>query len=168
LKLLGVYGFWKLFYLAVDADLMGLYSLWQSLTSVIAEIYTSCSVQILNMLHIKAEQRSASIVLSESLKIVLIKEHCLAIPAMVIFVGSVLSFPGSKLEKTWFIIAGLGGIFVINLTRLVFVAVAFQYFSKSVFNFNHSVLYVILTYTFIFSMLVWWMEREEKRAMSED
>lgn len=149
-------------YWVFTSPTIGLNPIWQRFTFSIARVYTFLSVFFLNFFSVESEARGVAIFLIQSGKTVFVKEHCLAIPAMVIFTGAILLFPGNQMQKVWFIPLGLLGIVIINLFRLVFVAIAFQYFPDSIFNFNHSVLYVILTYSLIFAMIVWWMKKEER------
>lgn len=89
-----------------------------------------------------------------------VEEHCLAIPAMVVFTGTVLAFKGSPKDKAWFIPVGLVGIIVINIIRLIFVSLAWVYLTPYFFNLHHSLIYAVITYGFIFLMLRWWMKRQ--------
>lgn len=162
--IVAVYAAWKLFYYFASSPSYGFNSVWNLWMLQLGVVYAKASVWVLNLFGVASLAKDASIYLVDSFKTVLVKEHCLAIPAMVIFTGSILFFPGNRLNKLWFIPLGLVGIALINLFRLVFVAIAFQYFPTSVFNFNHSVLYVILTYSLIFAMIVWWMNREKARG----
>ena len=92
-----------------------------------------------------------------------VQEHCLAIPAMVIFAGSVLLFKGRWLDKAVFLVQGLIGIILINIIRLIFVSLAWVYLSAYYFKMHHSVIYVVAMYGFIFYMIVRWMNRMMKQ-----
>ncbi|MDB5281947.1 MAG: Exosortase EpsH-related protein, partial [Bacteroidota bacterium] len=91
-----------------------------------------------------------------------VEEHCLAFPATIIFICAIALFSGSWKNKAWFIPLGIFCIILINLIRLLFVCYVFENFSARFYQINHSVVYVIVVYAFIFLMIVWWMNKYSK------
>jgi exosortase/archaeosortase family protein len=88
-----------------------------------------------------------------------VTEHCLAIPAMVIFSAIILAFPGQPKNKLWFIPMGLFLIFVINIMRLVFLCLIFVHYSFATYNFFHKYVYVFITYGLIFLLIMFWIKK---------
>ena len=91
-----------------------------------------------------------------------IAEHCLAIPAMVVFSFSILIYKGAIKDKAWFIPLGLFFIFCINLLRLVSLAILKYNLPETRFQFYHRYVFVALTYGAILGLVIWWMERTTK------
>ncbi len=73
-----------------------------------------------------------------------VTEHCLAIPAMVIFSAIILAFPGSFKNKLWFIPLGVFFIFLINIVRLVFLCLVFVHYPYNIYSFFHKYVYVLI------------------------
>ncbi|MCW3126060.1 MAG: Exosortase EpsH-related protein [Bacteroidetes bacterium] len=100
-------------------------------------------------------------------RLIWVQDHCLAIPAMVVFTATVVFFRGPARDKAWFIPLGLFGIILINLLRLFGVCLAWLYATPYFFEIDHSIIYVGLCYGFIFLMLVWWIRRTKKKSNDE-
>jgi exosortase/archaeosortase family protein len=60
--------------------------------------------------------------------------------------------------KLWFIPLGLMLIFMINVFRLL-ALILIQAHYNSYFDFAHDYLYVVVTYSLIFVLVMWWMNR---------
>jgi exosortase/archaeosortase family protein len=169
LKFLSVYILWKGFHYAVARHNSPFFSLWHRFTDVLGSYYAHVTSFLLNLFGEQTTHNGIRITYIGSLKSVFVEDHCLAIPAMVIFTGSVLLFTGKWRDKLWFIPLGLMGILLINIGRLVFVCTAFQHFSAGFYKINHSFVYVVITYGLIFMMIIWWMTKfsnDEKTAIA--
>lgn len=94
-----------------------------------------------------------------------IEDHCLAIPASVIFGLLVLFFPGPARHKAWFLPAGLVLVQASNLFRLAGLMFMQRYAGASFYTFNHSYTYVVITYGLIFLLLVGWMRFAARQEM---
>jgi exosortase/archaeosortase family protein len=93
---------------------------------------------------------------------------CLGIPPLVIFTGFILSFGNNHKARLWFIPLGLIVIYITNILRMV-ALVLVQVHQGAYFRLAHDYVYLILTYGFIFIMVMWWMNSlafkpEEKTA----
>lgn len=93
-----------------------------------------------------------------------VANHCLGIPAMVVFTLIILSFGGTAKNKLWYIPLGILGILFINCMRIVGLIVLMQKSSPFFWELNHKYTLLILTYGFIFWMIKTWMDKYAVRA----
>ena len=153
-----IYGIWKLshhFLLQTDW--------WKKLVFYIGGFYADITNSILHVFGEHTYYHGISITFLDGLQRTLrVEEHCLAIPATIIFVSSIALFGGSVKNKMWFIPLGIFCIFLINTIRLVLLSYIFENFPETFFRVNHSFVYVVLTYSFIFLMIAWWMNSYNK------
>ena len=159
IKIILVYIAWKVFYPFTTVPGTALNLWWAHFTYTLGSVYASVVAVILNNAGVMATTQGIDIVLLKSNSHIAISEHCLALPAMTIFAGSVAFFKGRFWQKIIFIAIGFLGIVIINVFRMFFVSIAWMIFRTDYYMLNHSVLYVILTYSFIFLMLRWWINR---------
>jgi len=87
--------------------------------------------------------------------------HCLAVPTMVVFTGSILLFRGSFQRKMLYILIGNVIIYLTNIFRLAGLMFMEKYSSGNFFRFNHSVTYLVLTYTIVFLLIIFYMRKLE-------
>lgn len=159
INMLMVYLVWKAFaYYQIHSNGF-VHAGWQRLIIFLGSAYAAITSFILNLMGEVTVPRGIAVFYPVQYKLMRIEDHCLAIPATVIFVGTILLFSGSWKNKLWFIPMGIFFIVVINLIRLVFVCETFVYFTKEFFEINHSVIYVVITYALIFGLIVWWMKK---------
>ena len=166
-KILFIYGAWKLFRYYVSLPDSFLHSWWTGFIHGLGSAYAYISVWVLNVIGVRSYPEGIDIVFRQYNTRIWVQEHCLAIPAMVIFVGTVVSFRGHLWEKIGFVFLGLLGIALINVIRLVLVSLAWIWMNERFFHLHHSVIYVVLTYTFIFLMLRWWMLRNVSQRQEQ-
>ena len=88
-----------------------------------------------------------------------VANHCLGIPAMVVFTLIILSFGGALKHKLWYIPLGIIGILFINCMRIVGLVVLLKRSSPFFWELNHKYALLILTYGFIFWMVKVWMDK---------
>jgi exosortase/archaeosortase family protein len=156
LSIFGIYGAWKVIqhYL-----LHGIWiGEWKHITNAIGTVYASATSRLLHIVGQHTIQSGIAVIFPTGDKI-LVEEHCLAIPAMILFAGTIALFSGSWKNKLWFIPMGLSVIIAINLLRLVFICITFEHFSKFFFELNHVYIYVAITYSAILGMILIWMNR---------
>lgn len=159
IKIVGVYALWKAFhYWATKPDSL-LHVQWLTLIETLGTFYASMTSAALNLLNQNTTSKGIEVIYLISNRHIRVEDHCLAIPAMVVFTFSILLFDGQWKHKFWFIPLGWLGIFLINLTRLMFVCYAFENFSQQFYEINHSFIYVFITYGLIFAMIMWWMKK---------
>ena len=154
-----IYALWKAFAYFVKHSGGIVHEAWIKIIYYLGEAYAAVTSFILNAFGENTVRTGISVFFPDFNKLIRVEDHCLAIPATVIFIGSILSFTGRWQNKLWFIPMGIVLIILINLTRLVLLCYIFAHFSKSFYEINHSLVYVILAYTLIFLMIVWWMRR---------
>lgn len=159
LSLISVYLLWKLLHYYFTQSTGLIHHYWLSLVFKMGAFYAAITSFVLNIFDEPTIYRGITVFYLSTGRSIRVEDHCLAIPAMVIFTGSIMLFSGNWKNKLWFVPLGLFFIFIINLLRLVFVCVAFQHMSAVYYNIHHTLIYVIATYTVIFLMIAWWMKR---------
>jgi exosortase/archaeosortase family protein len=159
-KIVLVYVAWKVFHHFTTVNGTGLHLWWTGVCYRVGTWYAAATSTILSLFGMNTTAEGININLLTSNRQVWVEEHCLAIPAMVVFAGAVLFFRGSLKDKAWFIPVGIVGIVIINILRLIFVSLAWVYLTPVFFNLHHSFIYLVITYSFIFLMIRWWMKRQ--------
>ena len=159
IKIVLVYIAWKMFHWYASQTGTTLNHFWGNVVYFTGCFYANATVFVLSILGMKVSAVGININLLVSNKQVWVQEHCLAIPAMIVLISAVVFFKGSFKEKAPFLLIGLLGIAFINIVRLVFLSLAWVYLSASFFKINHSLIYVVAMYGFIFFMIVKWMNR---------
>jgi exosortase/archaeosortase family protein len=154
-----IYLLWKAFAYMVKHTNGWIHEIWLGIVCYLGEAYAAVTSFILNMFWENTVRLGISVFFPLFNKLIRVEDHCLAIPATVIFVGSILSFTGSWRNKIWFVPMGVLMIVIINIIRLVLLCYIFAHFSKSFYEINHSLVYVVITYTLIFLLIVWWMKK---------
>lgn len=87
--------------------------------------------------------------------------HCLAVPAMVVFSGSILMFRGKLSKKLLYLLLGNIVICCANLFRLAGLMFMEKYSSANFFKFNHSFTYLVLTYAVVFLLIIYYVRKLE-------
>lgn len=88
-----------------------------------------------------------------------IKNSCIGVSAMVIFGGLIAVYPGKWKNKLWYIPLGMLLVQASNLFRLVGLAIMKKHSNEAFVQFNHGYTYVIITYSFIFILVAYWMNK---------
>ncbi|MBK8659994.1 MAG: archaeosortase/exosortase family protein [Bacteroidetes bacterium] len=153
-----VYLSWKLLYYGIEHAEGKWREGWLSLVHQLSLFYADVSVLVLRFMGEAVKREGIGIHFYELSRIVDVEEHCLAIPAMYIFIFSIALFSGSWKNKLWFIPLGLLGIAFINVMRLVPLAFVFAHLPDKYFIFHHSFLFVAITYGLILAMVRIWMK----------
>lgn len=154
-----VYGSWKVLYFFLSSPNSALHPSWLTITEKFAYVHLMVSGKICQLLGFTVTYTLPDVFHLNGNRGILVAEHCLAMPALFIFTFSVVFFPGSWRNKWWFLISGILGIFTINVVRLVLIAITFLYAPGNTFVFFHSFFYVLITYSLIFLMFAWWMNK---------
>lgn len=157
-----IYAIWKVIHHLVLTNGGPLAAQWKVPMYYMGNAYAIATSWFLNLFNENTSVEGISIVYNATIRKVRVEEHCLAIPAMIIFTFTIAFFSGRWQNKLWFIPLGLAAIVLINEIRLIFVCVAFEHFSTTLFKLNHSLIYVVITYSFIFMMIAWWMNSFNK------
>jgi len=153
-----VYGSWKFLYYFIENSQGKFQEAWFSLVHHLSIFYANIAVGVLRFMGEVVRRDGIGIHFYQLSRVVDVEEHCLAIPAMYIFVFSITLFSGSWKNKLWFIPLGLLGIAFINVMRLVPLAFVFAHLPDQYFIFHHSFLFVAITYGLILAMVRIWMK----------
>jgi exosortase family protein XrtF len=89
---------------------------------------------------------------------VLIGDSCDGISLMALFSIFIISFPGNIKVKFFFVLAGVAVIHVLNILRVVLLAIIITY-SYEWTEFNHTYTFTILIYACIFFMWIVWINQ---------
>jgi exosortase family protein XrtF len=89
-------------------------------------------------------------------------DNCDSIELCGIFMGFIIAFPGFWKHKLWYIPMGIVLITMLNVLRVVALAIIQKYFSKDILEFNHSYTFTILVYGFIFLLWYIWIKKIAK------
>lgn len=82
--------------------------------------------------------------------------NCNAITLFALFAVFIIAYPGNQKHKVWFIPAGIVAIHVLNILRVVALALTANYFPEYL-NFNHTYTFTFLVYAFIFLLWMIWV-----------
>jgi exosortase/archaeosortase family protein len=88
-----------------------------------------------------------------------IKNSCIGLSAMAIFAGLIAVYPGKWKHKLWYIPLGMILVQASNLFRLASLSIMQKYSSEAFVQFNHGYTYLIITYSFIFMLVVHWFNK---------
>lgn len=158
LKLLFVYLLWKAFTFTME-HVSFLTPHWNSFRDWFANILVDISVFFIKLttgLEVETFHRVLRIPGTRGMYIA---NSCTGIPAMVIFAGIILSYPGKLKHKLWYIPLGMILVQASNVFRLVGLAILQKYSTEDFVRFNHGYTYLILTYSFVFWLVLLWMNR---------
>ena len=159
-KIIAVYLVWKVFHYWVSIHGTFENQLWTNLIFDTGHVYALATGFCLKGLGVDVSVTGITISLVKSGRDLWVQEHCLAIPAVVVFTGTVIVLNGTPKDKAWFMPLGIAGIVFINIIRLVFVALAWNYLSPYYFKMHHTIIYACVTYGFIFLIIRWWILRQ--------
>ena len=89
---------------------------------------------------------------------VLIGTPCNGLSLFALFAGFIIIFPGKWKQKLIFIPIGLLAIHILNIIRLVGLALVVVYYPNSL-QFNHKYTFTIIVYAFIFLLWMIWVNK---------
>jgi exosortase family protein XrtF len=84
--------------------------------------------------------------------------NCNAISLFMLFVVFVLWYPGHQKAKLWFIPFGLITIHILNILRVVALALI-AFYKPGALDFNHTYTFTFLVYGYIFFLWMWWVNK---------
>ncbi|WP_317899494.1 exosortase X [Aurantibacillus circumpalustris] len=82
--------------------------------------------------------------------------NCNAITLFALFSVFIITYPGHQKNKFWFIPAGIIAIHLLNIIRVVALALIANYYPKYL-DFNHTYTFTFLVYAFIFYLWIIWV-----------
>jgi exosortase family protein XrtF len=158
LKVAGIYFCWYVIY---ELWLLPEGSLDQWLTtnivSVSAGILKSAGYEIYVIERLIGIGESPGIYLADG---------CNGIAAIGLFIGFVVAYPGEWIPRLAFIAIGIGGIYLVNVLRIVILAVI-QVQWPSVFDITHDYSATAIFYLFIFVLWMVWVNLGDKGTKQE-
>jgi exosortase family protein XrtF len=83
---------------------------------------------------------------------------CLALSLMALFAGFIISYPGNRKSKRWFIPMGIGLILIMNILRITGMAL-FSYYSPESLDFYHRYIFTFALHGFILLLWILWVSR---------
>ena len=159
LNIFVVYALWKAFAYYVKNSTGQVHTAWLNFIIYLGSAYAAATSFVLNVFGENTVHNGIAVFYPVLYRRITVEDHCLAIPATVIFTGTILLFRGSWKNKLWFVPMGILFIAIINMLRLVSLCYIFAHYSQKFFDINHSLIYVVLTYSLIFLLIVWWMKK---------
>jgi exosortase family protein XrtF len=95
-----------------------------------------------------------------------IGSNCNAITLFTLFSVFIIAYPGSQKNKFWFVPTGIIAIHILNVFRVVALAMIAKYF-PALLDFNHTYTFTFLVYSFIFLLWMIWINKfSEKQSHS--
>lgn len=91
--------------------------------------------------------------------------NCNAITLFTLFSVFIIAYPGHQKSKLWFIPLGIILIHLLNLLRVVALALI-AYYYPSYLNFNHTYTFTFLVYSFIFLLWMLWINKYSSKTKS--
>jgi exosortase/archaeosortase family protein len=133
------------------------YELWlapqKTVDLFLNDLVVKSSTKLLQILHFAAYYTENNIYIDNKFSIS-VGTPCNGLPLFALFAGFILLMSGKVIHKLWFTPLGIGLIFVINILRVVLLAINAQY-SPETFEMNHKYVYHVAVYSFI--CLLWWL-----------
>lgn len=87
-----------------------------------------------------------------------IGDSCNGITLFAVFTGFILAFPGNPKHKLWFIPSGIISIHLLNVIRIIVLAILDLY-SRAWTEFNHTYTFNLIIYGFIFYLWIIWISK---------
>jgi exosortase family protein XrtF len=84
--------------------------------------------------------------------------NCNAITLFSLFAVFIIAYPGNQKNKTWFIPLGILAIHILNVLRVVALAMIANSCPQYL-NFNHTFTFTFLVYSFIFLLWIIWVNK---------
>jgi exosortase/archaeosortase family protein len=153
-----IYAGWKLLQLAISRS-MSLEIAWNNAVSTYAHKVATAGNKLLEAMGFEIIYHYQQAVYIAGTPGFYVEEHCLAVPATLIFGTFIAAFHGPWKHKLWYIPLGMLAVQAINFGRIIFLALIMTLGSEWFFHFNHSFLALILEYGMVFFMIALWMRK---------
>lgn len=96
-----------------------------------------------------------------------IGSSCNAITLFFLFAVFVAAYPGHQKSKLWFIPLGLLLIHILNIIRVIVLALI-AFYNKDYLDFNHTYTFTFLIYGFIFLLWMTWVNKFSNRTNHDE
>jgi exosortase family protein XrtF len=157
LKILAVYLIWYL-----------LYNLWlhpaETLDLFIIDITVAASKWLLELFGYTVFTGADRLIGVDGTGGLWIGDNCNGIALFALFAGFVIAYPGNWLKKLFFIPAGIILIQVLNILRVVALAILDTH-SRAWTEFNHTYTFTIIIYGCIFLLWMFWTNRISDKTL---
>ncbi len=94
----------------------------------------------------------------ENIKMLGISNACNGQVLYPLFAGFVIATPGFWKNKLVMVLIGIVSIYIVNILRIVFLIII-RYYKPEYLAFNHKYTFVILVYSFIFFLWIFWVNK---------
>jgi exosortase family protein XrtF len=85
--------------------------------------------------------------------------NCNAITLFSLFSVFIIAYPGNRRDKLWYIPLGIALIHILNILRVVALAMIARYLPPEYLTFNHTYTFTFLVYAFIFLLWMRWVNK---------
>lgn len=85
--------------------------------------------------------------------------NCNAITLFSLFSVFIIAYPGYQKGKLWFIPLGILAIHILNIIRVIALALISFYLPPSYLKFNHTYTFTFIVYAFIFMLWMIWINK---------
>ena len=157
-KIVSVYAVWKIFQFTVD-HIPALLSIWQKGTDFYAHKIATLANKIFVAMGYDVSFYYYKAVFIIGTPGFMVEEHCIAIPATLIFGAFIAIYKGPIKHKYWYIPLGMIAVQATNFIRIFGLALLLRHAPLRYFDFNHSVTGLIFEYTTVFLMIALWMRK---------
>ena len=83
---------------------------------------------------------------------------CNAITLFFLFAVFIFAYPGNQKDKWWFILFGILSIHILNIFRVVALAII-KFVKPEYLDFNHTYTFTFIIYGYIFLLWIWWVNK---------
>jgi len=93
--------------------------------------------------------------------------NCNAISLFMLFIVFIIWYPGHQRSKLWFIPFGIVSIHLLNILRVVALALISKY-APGWLDFNHTYTFTFVVYAYIFFLWMWWVNKFAGKKTSKE
>jgi exosortase/archaeosortase family protein len=151
-KALGLYILWYI-----------VYELWlhpiEKLDIAVIKLTLKCSTAILNIAGYHTFSGSDRLMGIDGTNGLWMGDNCDSVELCALFAGFILAFPGNWVKKSWYIPIGLTAIFLLNVVRMILLAIIQKNMAEKWLKFNHTYTFTIIVYLFIFLLWYYWIKK---------
>jgi exosortase family protein XrtF len=83
---------------------------------------------------------------------------CNGVTLMFLFAIFIIAYPGNRKAKLWYLPAGIAAVYLINVLRIVCLALI-AYYSPQSLQFNHTYTFTFIAYSFVFGLWMLWVNK---------
>ncbi len=94
--------------------------------------------------------------------------NCNAITLFTLFSVFIIAYPGYQKGKLWYIPMGIIAIHILNILRVVALAMISYYLPPEYLTFNHTYTFTFIVYAFIFMLWMIWINRYSAKGRAEE